>query len=638
MRKLFERQLEKARTPEGEVDLAVLEQLVTAAYLEAEQDRARTDRSIELMVGELGAFQAGLEAEIDTRTSQLRRSQEQLRKQNGLFAAALENMSQGIAMFDRNRRLLVCNRQFLEMYDVPQKFGRRGTTLAAILKARIASQSAPEEAASYLKERLEAAESGQAASVTHQLQNGRVFLVSHRPMPDGGWVTTHRDITDLHAMEAELTHQAFHDSLTELPNRHMILQRIRSAFDSHGQGFSVLCLDLDGFKSVNDTMGHSAGDKLLRQLAARLRDALGENGMVGRMGGDEFAVILTGGGADAAMALAGRLREVVERPFQIDEKAVTIATSIGVATAPADGSTPDQLLRAADLALYAAKRNGRGSIRRFEPELAQAEVDRHELERDLHRALENGEFELEYQPIVDLRTQRCSGFEALLRWHHPARGSVPPAEFVPLAEELGLIVPIGEWVLREALAEAASWAEPLRIAVNVSSAQFRHGNLVTTIIHALAASGIAHERVEVEITESVFLQNSEANLEALRQLHAIGIRIALDDFGTGYSALSYLLSFPFDKIKIDGTFVRALSHAGVAHTIVRSVAEIGHHMGLTTTAEGVETAEQLRNVHALGYTEAQGFVIARPMSARAVRRMLGDVEERRHRGLVRAVG
>jgi predicted signal transduction protein with EAL and GGDEF domain len=296
--------------------------------------------------------------------------------------------------------------------------------------------------------------------------------------------------------------------------------------------------------------------------------------------------------------------------------------------APGDGATPDDLLKNADLALYAAKSDRRGSYRFFEPAMDKALRDRRKLEHDLGLALERGEFELFFQPILNLKRQVFSGFEALLRWRHAEDGMISPARFIPVAEETGLIVPIGEWVLREAIAEAAKWPPGLRIAINVSSVQFQRGNVVATIMNALGTSGLAPEQVEIEITESVFFENSASNLDALRQLHALGLKIALDDFGTGFSALSYLLSYPFDKIKIDGSFVRAIDNAAGAQTIVRAIAEIGHGMGITTTAEGVETAAQLRNVHAAGYTEAQGYLIAKPMPASQVHKLLDGEDDR----------
>jgi predicted signal transduction protein with EAL and GGDEF domain len=326
--------------------------------------------------------------------------------------------------------------------------------------------------------------------------------------------------------------------------------------------------------------------------------------------------------------VARAIQESFAEPFAINGQPVSLAASIGVAMAPRDGDTMDRLLTSADLALYAAKNDRRGTTRFFEVAFDHAVRDRQQMEADLRNGLEQGQFELFYQPILNLRTQRFNGFEALLRWQHPTRGMVSPGEFIPVAEEIGLIAQLGEWVIREAFAEAARWPSDYRVAVNVSSSQFRRGNLVGVIMNALAATGIAHERVEIEITESLFLENDETNLEILQQLHALGVRIAMDDFGTGYSALSYLLAFPFDKIKIDGSFVRALDNASAAHAIVRAVAEIGDRLGMTVTAEGIETAEQLRNVHALGYTEAQGFLISRPMSRQAVEKLLAHEYDR----------
>jgi diguanylate cyclase (GGDEF)-like protein len=404
--------------------------------------------------------------------------------------------------------------------------------------------------------------------------------------------------------------------------------------------FALLLIDLDGFKSVNDTLGHAAGDALLKEVAHRLEVATGSRGMAARMGGDEFAVVMdVGSVARDAHMLAVAITEAGRRPFSIEGQDVELAFSVGVAVAPGDGVTPDDLLKNADLALYAAKAERRGSYRFFEPDMDRALRDRRRLERDLALALERGEFEINYQPILNLKRQALCGFEALLRWHHAEDGLIPPSRFIPVAEETGLIVPIGEWVLREAIAEAARWPRDVRVAINVSSVQFQRGNVVATIMNALGSGGLAPERVEIEITESVFFDNSAANLDALRQLHALGVKIALDDFGTGFSALSYLLSYPFDKIKIDGAFVRAIDNAKGAQTIVRAIAEIGHGMGIVTTAEGIETPAQLRNVHAAGYTEAQGFLIARPMPAAQVRKLLdGEDDTMPFAPMVRSAG
>lgn len=624
MRKLFERQLEKATDETGQVDLELLERLVTAAYDEAEKDRTRTDRSIELMVGELMQFQVGLEAEIKKRTAQLRTSQKSLRTQNTRFLTALENMAQGLAMFDGRQRLVICNRQYLEMYKLPRRYGRAGTSLVTILKARIAAGTSAGEPEDYVAERVATAEDRVTSSITLQLNDGRFLAVAHRAMPDGGWVTMHRDITELHSMQAELTFQAYHDPLTALPNRNLFYQRLGQAFDGRAadKSFAVLCLDLDGFKAINDSMGHASGDKLLKLVAERLRNAVGGGDVVGRMGGDEFAVLCPDASSERALEVAAAILAEIRRPFDIDDHAVLVGVSIGIAMAPTDGDNADRLLNNGDLALYSIKRGRRGGHRFFSPDLAGAILDRNRLEGDIRRALANGGFELFYQPVLDITSRQIVGFESLLRWNHPTEGVILPAEFVPLAEELGLIVPIGEWVIREALAEAAHWPPHLRIAVNVSPVQFDRGNLMSVLMNALAATAVAPDRVELEITESLFLENNKANLDLLHRLRSLGLRIALDDFGSGYSALSYLLAFPFDKLKIDGAFVRARDEGGKAGIILEAVADIGRRMGIRTTAEGIETPEQFNEVRRMGYDEGQGYLIAAPMSRDAVRRLL----------------
>jgi diguanylate cyclase (GGDEF)-like protein len=540
--------------------------------------------------------------------------------------AILENLAHGLSLYDRHGRLVLCNRQFLDIYRLPPALGKRGTTFRQILEARVAGNThVGDDADDYVADRLGAVREGRTLGGIHRLNSGQVISMTHQPMDDGGWISTHKDVTELHNMQAELTHLAYHDALTGLPNRTLFYRRIGNSFENlDTTGFAVLCLDLDGFKPINDTLGHAAGDALLRQFAARLGSCLGPMDSAARMGGDEFAVLHRGGTVDSARDLAQRILDATFAPYDLDGQVLTIAVGIGIAIAGGDGADTDQLLHNADVALYAAKRDGRGSIRCFEPELNRITVDRRRMEVDLKRALEFGEFELHFQPILNLQKRAFSGFEALLRWRHPERGLVPPCEFIPVAEDTGLIVPIGDWVIREALTEAARWPDGLKIAVNVSSVQLVRGSLITTIVQALAASGIAHERVELEITESVFLENSEQSLDALRQLRALGVRIALDDFGTGFSALGYLLAFPFDKIKIDGTFVRALDSTEGAKTIVGAVADIGARLDMETTAEGIETPEQLKGVHAAGYTEAQGYLISRPMPREAVRRLFVD--------------
>ncbi len=556
---------------------------------------------------------------------QLGMTRARLRTQQLRLRAVVDNLGHGLSLYDKQARLVVCNQQFLDIYRLPADLGKAGTTFRRILEHRVLGNThVGEDGEQYVADRMGAVREQRPLGGIHRLNSGQVISMTHQPMADGGWVSTHRDVTELYNMQAELTHLAYHDPLTGLPNRTLFYQRIGRAFDAVAEagGFAVLCLDLDGFKPINDLLGHATGDALLRQFAARLTRALGPRDTAARMGGDEFAILHAGADEESALDLAHKIAELSQQPFDFDGEVVSVAVGIGIAHAPADGGDIDALLHSADLALYSAKRAGRGNIRSYAPDLDHAAADRRRLEAELRRAIENGEFELHYQPILDLKAGSFGGFEALIRWRHPERGLVSPGEFIPVAEESGLIVTIGEWALREAFAEAARWPADLRVAVNVSTIQLRRGNLVHTVMHALAESGLAPARAEIEITESVFLEQSEQSLDALRQLRSLGVRIALDDFGTGFSALSYLLAFPFDKLKIDGSFVRALESSDGAATIVSAVAEIGSRLGMSTTAEGIETPDQLRAVHAAGYAEAQGFLISRPMAREAIRAML----------------
>ena len=389
-------------------------------------------------------------------------------------------------------------------------------------------------------------------------------------------------------------------------------------------------LDLDHFKRVNDTLGHSAGDRLLQIVTDRLRSVVRETDTIARMGGDEFAIMQVALAQPAdATSLAQRIIETVSRPYDLEGNVVVIGTSVGIAVGPSDGESPDQLMRNADLALYRAKGDGRGTFRFFEPEMDAQMQTRRTLECDMRNALAAGEFELYYQPVVDLSSNEVSGFEALIRWHHPKKGMVPPNDFIPLAEEIGLIVPIGEWAIRQACATAATWPADLRIAVNLSPVQFRSPGLLQAIVGALAASGLAPERLELEITETILLQNSEATLDMLYRLRELGIRVAMDDFGTGYSSLSYLQSFPFDKIKIDRSFVKDIAESTGSLNIVRAVAALAKGLGMAATAEGVETSEQLDRIRSEGCTEMQGFLFGRPVPARDIERLFLAKGQRR---------
>ena len=430
-------------------------------------------------------------------------------------------------------------------------------------------------------------------------------------------------------LEAQLTHMAHHDGLTGLPNRILFRQEMERelARARGGEAVAVLCIDLDHFKRVNDTLGHAAGDALLQGAADRLRACVRETDIVARLGGDEFAIVqLQADQPRAATVLAERLIADLSRPFDIEGHQVVVGASVGIALAPSDGTEADQLMKSADMALYRAKADGRGVLRYFESEMDAKMQARRALELDLRKALVEHEFELFYQPIVDLQSNRVSGFEALLRWNHPTQGLISPADFIPIAEDMGLIIPLGEWVLRQACKEAAGWPERVKVAVNLSPAQFKSKALALVVTTALADSGLAPDRLELEITESVLLQDNDTVRGVLHQLRQLGVRISMDDFGTGYSSLSYLRSFPFDKIKIDQSFVRDMGQHDDSIAIVRAVAGLGRNLGMSTTAEGVETNEQLGRLRQEGCTEVQGYLFSRPLPASEVPRLLAQIQ------------
>jgi diguanylate cyclase (GGDEF)-like protein len=561
-----------------------------------------------------------------SRQQLIEKSEAEIARQHERLETALANMSQGLCMFDADQRVVVANTRYAEMYALSPEQLKPGTTLREILEARVANGIyGPIEA----KEFVEAGIAGfheKVSEILH-LADGRFVSVLRRPMPGGGLVSTHEDITERQKAEARIAHLAHHDVLTDLPNRALLRERLEHATAAMRQGgrrLAVLMLDLDRFKEVNDTLGHAVGDALLKAVTQRLRSCVRGSDTIARLGGDEFAIVQRSADpASDSAALANRLLDVVCEPIDIDGHNLVIGTSIGIAIAPDDGDDPDQLLKNADLALYRAKGEGRGTYRFFEPEMDHRMQARRSLERDLRNALAMGQLALHYQPLVNLERDEICGFEALLRWTHPERGNVPPGEFIPIAEETNLIVPIGEWVVRTACAEAARWPEHLKVAVNISPAQFRARNLADVVLGSLAAVGMPPSRLELEITESVMLEDEGAAFTTLTRLHDLGVRIALDDFGTGYSSLSNLRKFPFDKIKIDRSFVSDLSAANVdALAVVRSVAQLGVSLGMATTAEGVETREQLDAVRAEGCTEMQGYYICAPSPPEEIERLI----------------
>jgi diguanylate cyclase (GGDEF)-like protein len=552
--------------------------------------------------------------------------EESLRIRNLQFDTAINNMSQGLCFFDAAHRLIVCNDRYVEMYDLPRERVGPGIPLAEIVDMRFEAGSFPAMTRDeYLHWRSKVAISAVPTDSIVELRNGRTFKIRHRPMPDGGWVATHEDITEQRRSEVKIEYMAHHDSLTDLANRVLLNERLEQALGRRvhrKEMVAVHHLDLDQFKAVNDTFGHPAGDKLLKTVADRLRSLVRDTDTIARMGGDEFVIVQAPitDPADAT-ALAQRIVELMSEPYDLDGHQAAIGASIGIAVGPGDGLRPDRLLRNADLALYRAKGEGRGTFRFFEQAMDQQMQTRRIMEQDLRKALSAGEFELYYQPVVNLASHAISGFEALIRWNHPKQGLVSPAAFIPLAEEIGFIVPIGEWVIRQACATAAQWPGDIRVAVNISAAQFRNPGLMQVIVGALAASGLQPTRLEIEITETVLLQNKETTLAVLHQLRSLGIRIAMDDFGTGYSSLTYLQCFPFDKIKIDRSFVKDITENTGSLNIVRAVAALANGMGMTATAEGVETQEQLDRITSEGCTEMQGFLFSKPLPAREIERL-----------------
>ncbi|HEY5827758.1 MAG TPA: PAS-domain containing protein [Hyphomicrobiaceae bacterium] len=558
-----------------------------------------------------------LSSRITRQNELLIEREQELNVRNEQLDAALNNMLQGLAMYDSKFQLVMCNRRYAEMYGLSPEQVKRGTPLRVIIEHRIArGEFRGKSADELVEERVKRVAGQTTAQYVNELCDGRHISVSTRPMPDGGTVTTHHDITEQHRSEARIAHMALHDALTGLPNRILLNERLEDALRrvKRGEIVATHLLDLDHFKTVNDSLGHPAGDKLLRTVADRLRALIRDTDTIARMGGDEFAIVQTAITQPAdATALAHRAIEAISAPYVVEGHHVVIGTSIGIAVGPSDALTPDQLVRNADLALYRAKADGRGTYRFFEREMdAQMQI-RRSLEDDLRKALPAGQFQLYYQPLLNLTSNRVSGFEALIRWEHPEKGLMSPRTFIPLAEEIGFIGALGEWAIRQACTLAATWPADIRVAVNLSPAQFRTPGLVHVVVGALAASGLSADRLELEITENTLLQDSEATLSTLYQLRALGVRIAMDDFGTGYSSLSYLQSFPFDKIKIDRSFVKDIADGVGSLNIVRAVVAMAAGLGMETTAEGVETKEQLETVRAEGCTELQGFLFSVPL-------------------------
>jgi diguanylate cyclase (GGDEF)-like protein/PAS domain S-box-containing protein len=540
---------------------------------------------------------------------------------NMQFDAALSNLTQGLCMFDGEKRLVVWNDRYTELYQLPPDLLKIGTPHEAIIADRISrgilKGETNKSAAKKKIASLNQLPRDTASSRVDEFSDGRFILVSRQPMANGGWLATHEDITERRRAEAEIIHLARHDALTGLANRVEFNAKLEAAskrLKRNGGTVTVMMIDLDKFKVVNDTLGHPAGDQLLIEVGKRLRSTVRETDVVARLGGDEFAVIQEDAPDqhEAAIALALRIINAVSQPFDLSGHRASLGTSIGIVLAPEHEIDPEGLLKRADLALYDAKANGRNDFRFFRNELLEVADTQRTAENELRDAIEQNEFELYYQPVVDAKTRALCGVEALVRWRHPTKGLIAPDRFIPLAESTGLIVPLGEWILRRACTDAASWPAHIKLAINISAIQFKKGNLFQVILRTLVETGLAPDRLELEITETSLLENQEAHLTTIRQIKNLGISMALDDFGTGYSSVNYLANFPFDKIKIDKSFTQGVLNRRDCKAVVASTLALAQGLGTVTTAEGVETEEQLEYLRAAGVDLVQGYLFGRP--------------------------
>ena len=561
--------------------------------------------------------------EVQLQNAALRDGDRALQTQNVLFNAALNNMSQGLLMTDGDHRLIVKNSRFLTLFGVEMSAVTPGLPIGDLFELLRAIGGLPTKIVDdiYIRHR-HLTDAVQSGTFVVTGDDGQSIAVSQQPIPGGGWVATYEDVSEQRRAEEHIRFAAHHDALTKLPNRVLFRIRLDEMIGSllrRQMGLALLYLDLDRFKHVNDTLGHPVGDALLEAAGRRLLRCVRSCDVVARLGGDEFAVAyMSDDLPEAAEQLGKRIISSLSEPYALAGHTVTVGTSIGIAIATDCQADADTLLKNADMALYQAKAQGRGLLSLFEPDMERQLLVRLALEEDLAHALERGELELLYQPLWDLSSDRIAGFEALIRWNHAWRGVISPGHFIPIAEESGLIRSIGEWVVRKACADAMNFPVHTKIAVNLSAAQFDSGDIVDVVAAALQSSGLPARRLELEITETTLLKNNETTRTLLFQLHALGVRIALDDFGTGYSSLSYLRSFPFDKIKIDQSFVREMVDRPDCAAIVGSIVDLANKLNMVTTAEGIETADQLHHVRAAGCSEAQGYLFSVPRPLREV--------------------
>lgn len=555
---------------------------------------------------------------------QSKKSQDRLTLEKQRLDVAINNMTPALLLYDAEQRLVVCNSRYVQWFGLSSEVVKPGCSFREELAQRIATGSLKGDLEQYCASFFSALKDGNTAHSSFETPDGRAFEGYHRALPDGGWVSTIEEVTERKRYEDRITHLAHYDSLTGLPNRFLFQETLQKELDrlEGDTQIAVLYIDLDGFKGVNDSLGHDVGDALLAATAHRLRSQIKPPDFVARLGGDEFAIIEVGRAEEARVArLAAEISTILRQPFLCHSHHILTDASIGVALSTDKRIDRNQLLKKADMAMYAAKDDGRGTFRFFEDEMDAKVKDRHWMSSELRQIVLEGDyaqagFALHYQPLVDLQTDEISGCEVLLRWHHHTRGNLSPDQFIPVAEETGLICQLGEWVLKQACTDASSWPANIRLAVNVSPVQFRSSSLALAIASSLGQSGLSANRLELEITEAVLIRDDRATLEMLHQIRGLGVRIALDDFGTGYSSLSYLRKFPFDKIKIDRSFIADIAEPNGATSIIKAVVDIAKSRNITTTAEGVETHEQRRILRSLGCTEMQGYLFspARPLT------------------------
>jgi diguanylate cyclase (GGDEF)-like protein len=551
--------------------------------------------------------------------------------QKSRLSTAINNMTQGLLLFDANRRVIICNQRYIDIYGLSPDIIKPGARLREVIEHRKERGSIIDDVDAFCERIAENLLIGGHPFVL-RLNDGRSIQILDRPMMDGGWVSTHEDITERQKLVEKITYMAHYDGLTGLANRAQFSDRLASDLMEikPARRLALLYIDLDLFKTINDSFGHPVGDELLRIVAIRMKECVAEHDLVARLGGDEFAVIRTEVSRDSDIdEFAMRLHQKLREPFNCLGHQLLIEASIGIAIAPEGGIEPGELLKNADAAMYDAKSGGRGTHRFFDTGLMQRSGMSHSLGQDLRRAAATKDFvtagfELHYQPIVNLVDNSIVACEALIRWRHSERGMISPCEFIPIAEETGLIIELGEWILTAACEEAAKWPSEVKVAINVSPVQFRSETLPLKVLTALDSAGLSPHRLELEITEAVHIGDDDIALIVLHQLRAAGVRVALDDFGTGYSSLSYLQRFPFDKIKIDRCFV----NNPASSSIIKAIIDIAKAGEMRTTAEGVETEDQRLRVLSLGCTEMQGFLFSRPLPVVGIRALLGGSSER----------